>query len=192
MRLVRICLEVILLVIGAILGDGYKNILYLYWLATSAGLIIYSEFITSTLLEKNDQLEKYKNKVSILTILKSNGGSVVQMSLFPHNKVIVTHTVEVDLFVTFAIPITVVPDIKIITDSRWDIMVSNAHQFSRNYAGKYEYVLHNLTVTKIDDKFFKFSFSIKINNAGNHNFTVKLDNGSVKGKMENVLVVHPA
>lgn len=190
MRLVRIVLGVILIVVGSILGDGYKNSLYLLWLSSSAFLIIYSEFIMSTLSSKSDEIELLKSKITTLSLLKENSGSIVQMSVFPKDRIIVSQEAKVDLFVTCAIPFTVIPDIKLKTDTQWEVLISNQPQVNKNYAGKYEYILNTPLVTKIDEKFIKYSFYIKINSVGQHNFSIELDNGSITGELKNSFMAY--
>src|SRR5690606_29614025 len=120
------------------------------------------EFITTTLNNTRDQLDTYKDKVSTLTMLKGNGGNIVQMSVIPNGKIIAGRETKVDVYATFATPVSNVPDLKIVTDIEWDIKISNQVQQKRNYAGKIEYILNNPLITQIDDKFIKYSFFIQI------------------------------
>jgi len=192
MRLIRIFLAVILLVLGSILGDGYKNNLYLIWLTSSAFLIVYAEFITTTLMNTQDQLDTYKDKVSTLTMLKGNGGNIVQMSIIPQNKIIVGREVKIDLYTTFAVPVSKIPDLKIKTDTEWDITISHQSQHKKNYAGKFEYILNNPLRTQIDDKFIKYSFYIQVNKVGQQSFKIEIDNGTISGELVNSFTVHAA
>lgn len=190
MRLVRIFLALILLVIGSILGDGYKNSLYLYWLTSAALLIIYAEFITTTLISTRDELDSYKDKVSTLTMLKGNGGNIVQISVIPNGKIIVDRETKIDIYATFATPVNKVPDLRIVTDNEWEIKISNQVQQKRNYAGKVEYILNNPLISQIDDKFVKYSFFIKIDKSGQQGFKIELNNGNINGELRNSFMVH--
>jgi hypothetical protein len=190
MQLIRIILSVILLVIGSILGEGYKNILYLYWLITIAFLIIYAEFITTTLISTKGELNSYKDRVSLLTMLKGNGGNIVQISIIPNGRIIVNKEIKIDIYATFATPVNKIPDLKIVTENDWEIRVSNQIQHKRNYAGKVEYILNNSLVDQFDDKFIKYSFFIKIDKSGQQNFKIELNNGNIGGELKNSFMVH--
>jgi hypothetical protein len=190
MRLFRIFLSLLLLLVGALLGDGYKNNLFLYWLLTAGFLVIYAEFLTNTLINIKGELDTYKDKVSSLTMLKGNGGSFVQMSINPTRKIIVGQETQIDIYTTFATPVTNAPDLKIKTDIEWEIKISNQIQHSKNFAGKYEYILNNPLVGRVDDKFVKYSFFVTIYETGNHKFIVELDNGDLKNEISNSLSVH--
>lgn len=190
MQFIRIILGLGLLIIGALLGDGYKNSLYLYWLLTSAFLMIYSEFVTSKLLSTTDQLHQYKDKVSTLTMLKGNGANVIQMSIMPNNEIVANHEVKIDLFITSAIPIITMPDIKLSTDTQWNVKVSSQSQSSRHFAGKYEYILINPIHKNIDKKYIQISFYITVDSVGQHDLFIELNNGSIKGKLHNKLTVY--
>ncbi|SDM16963.1 hypothetical protein [Bacillus sp. OK048] len=190
MRLINIVVGLFLILIGALLGDGYKNPLFLYWLLSLAVLTLFADFLLNTLQGLNADLEIYKNKITTLTILKGNGGNPVQVAILPKNKVILNQEQQIDIYATYSIPITHIPDLKLITESDWKVLIFNQNQVSRKYAGKYEYILNNAYVTKIDDVFYKYSFFVKINNLGMHKFSIQIEDGSLKGEISNSIMVY--
>jgi hypothetical protein len=190
MRLINILFGLALLLVGTFLGDGYKNHLYLYWLLSLSFLILIGDFLINSLQGVTADLDSYKNKVTTLTILKGNNGNPVQVAILPKNRVLVNQEQQIDFFATYSIPITNIPDLKLITESEWKVLISNQNQEFRKYAGKYEYILNNAYVTKIDDVFYKYSFYVKINNVGNHKFSIEIEEGSLKGKITNSIMVY--
>jgi hypothetical protein len=190
MLYLRLLFAILILVIGTLLGDGYKNNLYLFWLLSSALLVIYSEAITNKLVDVKNELETYKEKVTTLTILKGNSGNVIQMAVYPFSTVTVNREVRIDVFVTSAVSITDIPDLKLRTKDPWEVKISNQPQISKRFAGKYEYLLSNPVVNRIDDKYLKYSFFVKISTVGNHSFSLEIDNGSITGEIHNEITVH--
>ena len=192
MRWIRIAISLLLLIIGALLGDGYKNSLYLYWLSVSAILVIYAEIITTTLINTKEELGLYKGKVTSLTVVKENGGSIVQISVSPQSEILVGRQTQLDVYIMFATSLPNIPDMKIKTDIPWNIEISNQKQQSRNFAGKFEYILNNPMIKKIDDKFLKYSFFVTIDQIGDHKFIIEIDSGSLKSEISNSLNVRSA
>jgi len=189
MLYLRIGFAVVIIFLGALLGDGYKNNLFLYWLISLICFVVYSEVITNILVDLKGQLETYKEKVSTLSILKGNSGNVIQLAVMPPYASYKNRYLNIDVFVTSAVPITSFPDIKLKTNVLWDVKVSNQVQQGHSYAGKFEYVLNNQSVTSIGDKFFKFSFDAKFASSGDYDFLIEINNGSVTGEIQNKITV---
>ena len=123
-------------------------------------------------------------------MLKSNNNDFAQVSFYPTQRIIMGKEIKVDLFATFATPVTKIPDIKIKTDTDWEIKIFHQVQPGQKYAGKYEYFLSGSSIVQeFEMKFVKYSFYVTINDSGNHNFLIELDNGLLKNELENSITV---
>lgn len=189
MRLLKIIFVLSLIVIGALIGDGYKNSLFLYWLISLAFFIIIGEFLLYKLQDSNAEVEVLNGKVTTLSILKGNGNNPVQISIYPKNKIIKGQETQIDVYATCSIPLNKPPDIKLFTESEWDVLVSNQNVPGKIYAGKYEYILSNSFFNSINNSYFKYSFFIKINDIGDQKFTIELEDGTYKGSIANSIKV---
>ncbi|MDQ0268671.1 hypothetical protein [Cytobacillus purgationiresistens] len=185
MRLLNIIFGISLLVIGTLLGDGYKNSLYLFWLISLAFLVLLGEFLLHKLQDSNAENEALKGKVTTLSILKGNGNNPIQISVFPKNKILKGQETQIDVYATCSIPLSITPDIKLFTDSEWDVLVSNQKVSGEKYAGKFEYVLSNSITNNTNNCYFKYSFFIKINNTGDQKYTIELKDETYKGSIVN-------
>ncbi|SDX63388.1 hypothetical protein SAMN04488081_0889 [Salimicrobium album] len=168
-----------LIVIGALLGDGYQDNLYLYWLTVMILLIVYSEFIMNEKDQLTTSLNEAKEKVSQLTILKSRGESgLAEIVLAPKDNLKQGRESKIEIFVATQVPMSP-PDIKIQTEIEWEVKVSNQPQSPKHYGGKYEYILRNAIEKSYDRKFFKYGFFVKVDETGDHYFSLEINNGSI-------------
>lgn len=190
MQLIRIFCSLLLLLVGALLGDGYKNSLFLYWLITSGLLLILIEWVINKNFTLQNDLIAYKDKVSSLVMLKSETNNFAQISFYPTQRIVAGTEVRIDLYATFATTVTQIPDIKIKTNTNWVIRVFNQVQQGQEYAGKYEYFLskHSM-IQEFEMKFVKYSFYVTVYDSGNHNFLIELDNGLLKSELGNSIKV---
>lgn len=192
MQWISIIFQLILLITGSLLGEAYNNSLYLYWLIAMAALTIFSQFLISSLIKVNNELKLYKERVSAFSTLKENAANdAVQIAVFPEKRVIIGQDVKLELFLTSTYPLDSSPDIKLITQSEWNVTISNQTQLGKRYAGNYEYVLFDPSFMEIkEEKFLKVNFFVKFTNHGMKNFLIEFNNGSTRGSLTTSLKVH--
>ncbi|MCY9399117.1 hypothetical protein MOF38_04855 [Bacillus haynesii] len=194
LSIINVIVTVILIVLGTLLGDGYKNSLYLYWLIS---LIVYGtviQFLISYLNNRKQALKDAEDKITTLTITKNGSlnNGVIQCSLFPRtrsNKIDINRVTTIDVIVTSAIPLSSVPEIKLITEEEWEVSWQHQKFAPKKYAGKFEYYIGQPITGNFDSKHFKYSFDIKFNRPNTYNFTLLFDNGEVKNEIINSLKI---
>lgn len=187
---ISLAVQVILLIIGSLLGAGYKHPLYFYWLVVSAIFVISAQLLNISLRNTKQELQVNKDKITTLTLLKeNNNNNIVQVAVYPENKLIANKEQKINVYITSAVSITNRPDLKIKTEQEWDIKVFNQIQSARNFAGKYEYVLQNSFSEEMNEKFIKYCFFVNFVKEGNYDFEIELDNGKIKGNLINSLEV---
>lgn len=190
MQWFSIILQILVLLIGSLLAEGYKNPLYLYWLLVMAVLVICSQTLISNLIKTRGELSNYKSKISAFSTVKENANSNVQIAVFPDRKILKGQEVKLEVFLSSIFPLTSKPDIKLITEEEWYITIDNQPQLGKRYAGNYEYVLYNPHYEIREDKFVKFYFFIKISSHGDKNFMVEYNDGSTRGSLGTSLTVY--
>lgn len=179
-----------LIVAGAFIEMGYKNPLYFYWLIVLILLVLSIEVLIDLYTNKVHELKESDNKVSTMLILKGNSSNVLQIAFFPREKVIANKEIQIDLFITCAIPIKVRPDVKLITKANWKVKISNQLQREVHYAGDYEYILKQSLVSIKEERFINYRFFVTFEEAGKYDFIVECSNSEVNGILESSIVAH--
>ncbi|MCU9592185.1 hypothetical protein [Bacillus velezensis] len=131
--------------LGAILGDGYKNPLYFYWLFALIGYAIIIDFLNKSKENLDTQLTEKKNQITALTITKNeNPDSIIQCSFYPritNGTMEIEKIIRIDVHINSPIPLTSAPEIKLITEKEWNVLSQHQSFIPRKYAGRFEYFL---------------------------------------------------
>lgn len=178
-----------MLVIGALFAEGYKNSLYLYWLIVTGFYLLLLEIYLNDNLKLKQELTESHSKISKLAILKGNEKSVLQISLFPKDIVKENKESEIDLFITSPIPLLETPQIKLLTETEWEIKISNQKQKGQMFANNFEYVLINPLIDSRDKKFFQYKFYVTIDKPGEHELEIQVNDGQVNGQLQSTINV---
>lgn len=187
--MLKILVALSLIVFGTLLADGYKDSLYLYWLLSIGVLLVIIQFLLEKIQQQQLEISEAKSKVSTLSILKGNNTNILQISPFPKDIIIEKIESKIDVFVTSAIPLSEVPQIKLLTKTEWDIKVSNQTQRGEEFGNNFEYVLRNSFVENKDNKFFRYSFYVKFNDSGEYELEIQVNNGEVDSVFKSTITV---
>ncbi|WGD65590.1 hypothetical protein P5630_11715 [Bacillus subtilis] len=176
-------------VLGAFLGDGYKNPLYFYWLIVLFVYVIFVDVLNRSKEDLDKQLSEAKDQITALTITKNEkSDSVIQCSFYPritNGTMESEKLIQIDVQVNSLIPLTSAPEIKLITDKEWNVLCQHQSFIPRKYAGRFEYLLDKPLLQCIDNKHFKYSFDVKFSTSDTYHFKMVLDNGEVQHEINN-------
>lgn len=186
-----------LIILGALLGDGYKDRLYLLWLLS---LILYA-LIIEYLLNKNSDLEvtitEAEGKVSALTITKNThqNDGVLQASFFPKSveePIYSNEVFTIELYLTSIIELNRVPDLKLITENEWKVYNGQQEISFINYAERFEYNIGQPVILNRENKYIKYSFDVEISTPGVQKFYILFNNGEFNCELNNDLFIRPS
>ncbi|WP_339161843.1 hypothetical protein [Siminovitchia sp. FSL W7-1587] len=189
-RIIGIAISFLLIILGALIGEGFKSPLYFYWVSVLIICLLCIEVLLDLYTNKKSELQNANDKVSTLLILKGNKSDAVQIALFPKEKIFINKETQIDLFVTSSIPTTKIPDVKLITKTNWEVKISNQTQREAKYADGYEYILRQSFVTIKEDRFIHYKFFVIFDAPGKHDFSLKVDNGEISGQLKSSIIAH--
>src|SRR5690625_3095877 len=187
---VRVFINVIIMILGGILFASYEDKIYYLWLGVVAFLIVWIEFLYINKETQERELSSSKDKISSLTILKRSKSNVMQVAVFPEREIIKGVETQIKLFITSSVSIETIPNIKIITKSKWSIKVSNQVQRGNIFADKHEYILSQSDKVFRGNRFVKYSLFITFEELGKQEFEIVVDNGEFEGVLHSSFTVN--
>ncbi|KYD24575.1 hypothetical protein [Parageobacillus toebii] len=174
---IEVIVSLILAVAGALLGDGYKDPMYTYWLCV---IMLYS-IIMGVLLKKVDSQENeikiLKDKLSALMITKrTNGEQTFDIAIYPKCSDSLFQTnrsIPMEIIINAPYPCNKAPDIKLVSNKQMIVKVNRNTVSFNKFADNYEYFLPSDGYSAIyrSNTFFKYELELTFNTPGE--YTIK-------------------
>lgn len=193
--------------LAAFLSDSYKNPAHLILAIGLLISLLFNLALSNTWMNVTDEKEKlnetiegYKQKISTLSLQNNlTGNNFFHVGIRPiitsGTHLIINNPYEINIYVNAPFEISRRPDIKLITNKRWEVScgTSTPPINAIVHNDKYEYSLKGcLNPMIVDNKFYLYKFITTFTETQENDFTFMIESRDYKSQINNTFMVRSA